>query len=526
MGSTLSLDNVSRQTSRLTDVVDSLYGLPGISTSPSDKWHLTFKAGPTRDRYPHGVFLKWWINPTQGGVEGLGQMMPPLVGGLQYEQQVYRTVVQPLLDAAISPNFVAYVASHTGCTTSQLTEIVQKAVDDKTGRRLSRPRALANLTRSVYYLATGALNRPAIQDGKSHTYPISKLMSSTRYDLLLTEVLDPSPVSLHQWMQAENTPGAPLSLDTWRVLFQILCGCYSMGLSRLIHNDNHFNNHLVVTTDEHEVTYVIDGQVYTFSTRYRVLIFDFDRSFATRFEHPNPILDQHCMDNYNQCNEFAPNKDALRLIGHLYNLDYSRVPTDLEKLLKIAAPTGRRDSLSRLFHGSPHLVHIGATSQKVIGRVTPEECLLYRSLSGSRGMIEQLAGMCDCAPHITSNPNAVYVCDQRMFNPVSGTLLTPEVVLEIRKSTLEFTATTHRLMHHLERVTSMQERERALYELFRYLKDSPLRWEDDIVTRRRFTELLDRSLGESGEQSTDTLEGLVAHRLMGAAWNSLYFKNS
>ena len=115
MGATSSIDDISEETCGLSDAVHSLYGLPGFSTSPSDQWHLTFVPGRSRNRYPHGAFLKWWVNPalsikTENGDKGLGKLMKPNIishiGGLQYEQEVYQLVVQPLLDAGISPNFV------------------------------------------------------------------------------------------------------------------------------------------------------------------------------------------------------------------------------------------------------------------------------------------------------------------------------------------------------------------------------------------------------------------------------------
>jgi hypothetical protein len=84
----------------------------------------------------------------------------------------------------------------------------------------------------------------------------------------------------------------------------------------MVHNDLHAGNIMIESYAEPtELTYVVNGKVCKFTTGYKALIFDFDRSYSILFGD-NRLLEDY--GDYCQTNEFIPNKDVIKIFGYIY----------------------------------------------------------------------------------------------------------------------------------------------------------------------------------------------------------------
>ena len=87
-------------------------------------------------------------------------------------------------------------------------------------------------------------------------------------------------------------------------------------MTKTNHNDMHIDNIWIKDTLEPvETTYVIDDDSYTIFTRYKVMIYDFDRSYSVNLGK-NKLIKDKSSRSY-QCNEFYPSKDLFKIVCYL-----------------------------------------------------------------------------------------------------------------------------------------------------------------------------------------------------------------
>jgi len=122
----------------------------------------------------------------------------------------------------------------------------------------------------------------------------------------------------------------------WETLFQIVAACYAMSLSKMVHNDLHSNNIFIEDLgDEKTFLYVINDIPYILKTRYKVLIYDFDRGYVNRLGN-NELLRPNFDCKYNrQCNHFVDNKDILKIMCNVFVPLVRTTSTTLPDLLNI-----------------------------------------------------------------------------------------------------------------------------------------------------------------------------------------------
>lgn len=155
----------------------------------------------------------------------------------------------------------------------------------------------------------------------------SEVLDHINYNILITEAVDNTTIKFSDYM-SKIKDYALVENEFLTIFLQICIACYSMSLSKMNHNDIHSSNIFVSTLPAPELfTFVINGTEYTFTTRHKVLIYDFDKSYVTRLGN-NPILDGIC--EYGQCNKFNEMLDIFKiscyLTQHRHNSDYVFVP--------------------------------------------------------------------------------------------------------------------------------------------------------------------------------------------------------
>ena len=232
------------------------------------------------------AWLKVFIaNPTRS-------MRP--TDGLLYELRVYRDVVDKLLDGLVCPNFVRYLSSTTRCSFRDVRRLLARQDIGE-----------MNLLRSLSYMTKGPRDRsssstasgmpprkrPAINERVSS--PEAKIVKRMNLDtrrlqfgMLLTQ--DRVVETLSDWFTHHTSDS-----DFACMVLQVAAALRAMELSRFVHNDLHLKNILVELTEEtRNVMYEVDGEEFGICAQFRVLVFDFDRSYVEQLGQ-NALVYRH-----------------------------------------------------------------------------------------------------------------------------------------------------------------------------------------------------------------------------------------
>ncbi len=130
-----------------------------------------------------------------------------------------------------------------------------------------------------------------------------------------------------------------------KVLFQIIYAIYVMGQFRLMHNDLHGSNILVVKlSQKRKMSFTIGGRIFLINTRYIPYIFDWDRAYAEELG-ANPQLDKERCLGSGVCNRFRSTFDLYKMLCSI-GLKIEHNPDLYPNLLQFLKAT----YLTRLFN--------------------------------------------------------------------------------------------------------------------------------------------------------------------------------
>jgi hypothetical protein len=265
----------------LSDCVQKVQGLVSDSSSSSDTWILIFKPGTmNKGEHVSTGFMKLWLTADEQSLQKMKMYEGHInnkkwysdsLENMRYETIVYRDIIRPLIDARVAPVFVSYITSSSGCDLKEMSKFL-KGLDNP------KQRILNNLVKTMY--PDDARPKGPI-DGDNITSKYSESQfKGLKFSYLVTEAVEKA-VTLTDWVTEVLSSGEHSYEQFWNVLFQILVGCYAMGLSRMTHNDLHSGNVFVQDLGEEKpMLFVVEGKCYHFNTRYRPLIYDFDRSYV------------------------------------------------------------------------------------------------------------------------------------------------------------------------------------------------------------------------------------------------------
>lgn len=228
----------------------------------------------------------------------------PHILGLKYEARVYQFIMKNILEPAVSPNFVSFVAY--GCC--------------------FRDKRCFLMTEKV---------GSGVQFNKNKLFPVQTL-----YELYPTLKLR----------------------EKYQVLFQIVYSLEAMNRFKMAHNDLHSNNILVMILDESVVLrYILDesGKTFTVKTRFIPYIFDWDVSIV-EVVGINYKTNENFFDTVLDVNVFDPIRDLYTLFCYLGQVDsditivstYAKNPTLLAKEAgeKISIDPTVRKKIERNFY--------------------------------------------------------------------------------------------------------------------------------------------------------------------------------
>jgi len=258
--------------------VNQVIGIERKTRSVSETWIVQFRDAVTyEDKATTSAFIKLWIDD---GTET----------SLADELLVYRTTIRDLLDFGVCPNFVKYYAAGRYCSYDNIVDILHNENNTK-------DEVKGALNRNIQNLITYKKDK---EKPPPHT-PINKYLPTDnavnmhpdlRFTLMVNEDRR-GDKQLGVYLTENDLVGklAP-------IIFQAIVACYAMKLSRISHGDLHMNNIFISTLEKDTLFhYTINHKLYTFTSRYMVRLFDFDRVRRTNI---------------------TPNRDALVFTSALY----------------------------------------------------------------------------------------------------------------------------------------------------------------------------------------------------------------
>ena len=307
---------------KLSTLVSSVEGLSSNSASPIDAWIVTLKK-PYKNI--NKLFLKIHLNPKFLNSELLGIDEKKLfdmkrkIFGLIYETNVCQKIINPLINNKICINFVKNLGSGSACNYFDLLDILlNKTMSDKLSI-LTDTECKHNLNRSIAFISVMDKDRPSINDIEPKiddkiSDELYEKYKNFKFNMLLNEVINGSFTFGEYIFKMKKTP-----IEFWSILFQLCAGCYAMSLSKTVHNDLHLNNiFLQKFEDDEYMLYYINDIPIVIKTRYKVYIYDFDRSYAESLGMNYLLTDETCRDT-SQCNKYFENKDIIKILCNIYN---------------------------------------------------------------------------------------------------------------------------------------------------------------------------------------------------------------
>jgi len=217
--------------------------------------------------------------------------------GLKYEKKIYAKIIDTIIAKNYSPNFVAYVG-YACCN------------------------------------AFGEMSGPAKLTLKEYEHKFPSLKRGN-YCVLITEQVGNGIYFGYKQMLPVNTLidfyTTLQEKEFWSILFQVVYSIEVMQRFRIVHNDLHAGNILVMTLPKPvSMAFFVEGKTYKITTQYIPYIFDWDFGFAEEFG-PNPKLETKGAMQEDIRNRFNRKGDLYTLICTLKLLNkFDAISDDIE----------------------------------------------------------------------------------------------------------------------------------------------------------------------------------------------------
>jgi hypothetical protein len=442
MGNITACENLSKLNNacEMHICIKNVNGLLSNSSSPSGTWVIDFADNTKYDDIPISRgFVKWFIDPY---IKNLSVMMSQdrieSLEGLNYEIETYSEVIRPLVDNNICPNFIRYLGHGKSCSFDDILRMItgKTTTNPPTDTKLTISEAEENIYRSLLYQLGRAdiEDRPSIGDLKEITpedigqHGKSIIRQQWKFNLLVNETYKPETLPLSEWLDKYYLENSSFPLELWNIIAQICFGCYAMALSKVTHNDLHHNNIMIEPYDKPtELTYIINGTVYRFTTYFKVLIYDFDRTYAEQLGD-NPTLKG--LEAYSQTNDFVPNKDIMKISSYIYESISKDVWNEISRddMLDLLCKT--RESKKTLHH----ILNNGVFLQKKNGQ--PLTISEYKMFNSIEQILEKVSSFPKMENYDIGNTENRFICNASDFDSKGQIILSKQSIKKAQKKSI------------------------------------------------------------------------------------------
>lgn len=383
-------------------------------SSPTDAWIVTLKNNVV-DKNGNKInkaFLKIYSNISlfEKYYDVDFKNLKQAVEGLAYETKIYRYIVTPLVDLNICPNFIRFLGSGTMCSYDNLYNMLinnyskssKKVSPDKIAKKLKR-----NINNNILnYQDTNI----SLDDSRKYSIENNYDLNDLQFDINLTETFD-NATNFHDILRKPDIQDR----NIYNILFQIFAACYTMSLTKMIHNDLHSGNIMVRTLNQPKMlVYFINNKRYVLKVKYFVHIYDFDRSYVERLGDNEGVK---LYDVFSQDNELIDNKDMLKILcsvfKHTENISYLRHLTNNEKHL---------NSLVKLFENDKRC-------NFQVEKYVPVKSSFFKNYNSAETILYNLAENLSSIKieNFSDVKNNIYICDKSFFDN-KGNIIEEKVI--------------------------------------------------------------------------------------------------
>ena len=381
----------------INQYINKVSGIDSDSSSPTDIWLVKFnKDVKYKNTKIKNGFLKIFLEYTSLDSD---YDYKNTLKGLNYELDVYKDVIRPLIDYNICPNFIKYLASGKKCTYENLLNILKNNLSnfniDKIKLLLNR-----NLN-CIYDLCSSRFSI----DNDRDIIPQDKIRPSNsfRYNMILNEQIPKGSIKFANFLRNNNDQKMPFFLP---IIFQIFTACYAMSLSKMVHNDLHAGNIFIEQLDKEDVfEYFINDNRYKIKTKYKAFLYDFDRSYVERFGD-NEILTDTLCNSSSQCNIYIENKDILKILCY--------ISTILKKsnTLLLSSITDNKENLEELLNSYSWDCFFYEIDPKY---EDDNKVSFFKKFNTSEKIVENIGKMLTLSKQKVKKEN-IYVLNKEFFN--------------------------------------------------------------------------------------------------------------
>ena len=303
---------------KINHCIEEINGMESDSASPSDIWLIKFK----NKVFYNDIEIKYGFLKIFLDIKTLPEnLKSKSLYGLNYELKTYKEIIKPIVDYNICPNFIKYYSSGLHCTYDNLLKILESGYKDKNIKLI--------LNRNINHIINGE-DRLSITNNYIEKLNTDEINKDYRFNIILNQQVPKPFKKFYTWLRDVSD----ITL-VWPVIFQIGVACYSMSLSKLVHNDLHSGNIFITELPSTQITiYYINNIKYTINTKFKVYLYDFDRSYVKRFGE-NELLTKEFIDG--RSNYFIENLDIMKILCYVsryFNIsELISVKTDNKKLL-------------------------------------------------------------------------------------------------------------------------------------------------------------------------------------------------
>ncbi len=419
---------------KISTLISNVHGLASNSASPVDTWIVTLHK-PYKNTKK--LFMKIHLNPKYLNPEMKIVDNKKFVdlqrktAGLIYENDVYRKIINPLVNKNICTNFIKNFGSGKACDYEDLLICLLGNTISDQNKILTNEECKHNLNRSIAFIYEMDKGRPSINDIEPKiTNEMSKNLyekfKNLKFNILINEVLEKSITFGDYIFERTHTPK-----DFWAILFQLAFTCYVMSLSKMNHNDAHVNNIFLKKFDKDEyMIYYINEIPVIINTSYKVFVYDFDRSYVQSLGINYLLTEETCLDT-SQCNKFFENKDIIKILCNVYNT--SKDLNTRRKIINLISSeeTTKKDIEKIYRHMSIYTGKIQCflvnekeetLSEEVFKKFNTTEQILFNIVNE----LKNIGNYANAAEAYKSmiNKNNVSVCNKKFFDENGALIIT------------------------------------------------------------------------------------------------------
>jgi hypothetical protein len=295
-------------------------------SSPCDFWKIkdvnknvcAFKVHITSESF--GQNIEYYNTPAYDDSESMFDCLQ----SLDYEIQVYK-LIQDIVTYNICPHFISYIKDKV-YTFDELTSLVQ----DKYKLRVARNIVYNILTfhndysdeysRTNKEYILNKMSNDFIAPNKNEVIKIYNEIKKYKYHAVTTKFIHNNNSKIQNLFTYKIRQKNIINGTTINIIFQITYAMYCLEVAKISHNDVNDSNIILEKCKPYKATYIVNGKIYTTINKYKVHIYDYNRSYAKKLGI-NQELEGQYDEMYSQSNRLVPNRDTIAIIMLIVNLD-------------------------------------------------------------------------------------------------------------------------------------------------------------------------------------------------------------